>query len=99
MSGAATGKPASAGVLLGKQNRPPWSSPLRSSMTERDALRALRAIRAEVFETHRRAFRFWREAGQPEKAATQRRLAEQARAEVASYDRQIRDRSDVEDAY
>src|SRR3954470_11713985 len=61
-------------------------------MTERDALRALRAARAQVFETHRRAFQFWRDNGQPAKAADQRRLAEQVRAEVEDYDRRIRDR-------
>ena len=66
---------------------------MRSSMTEREALRALREIRAQVFETHRRAFRFWRDNGQPAKAAAQRRLAERVREEVLSYDRRIRERA------
>jgi len=61
-------------------------------MTEQDALRALRAVRAQVFETHRRAFRFWRDSDQPAKAADQRRLAEKVRAEVEDYDRRIRAR-------
>jgi hypothetical protein len=67
-------------------------------MTERDALRALRAVRAQVFETHRRAFRFWRDNGQPAKAAAERRLAEQVRAEVVGYDRRIRKHASADDA-
>jgi hypothetical protein len=67
-------------------------------MTERDALRALRAVRAQVFETHRQAFRFWRDNGQPAKAAAQRHLAEQVRAEVVGYDRRIREDASADDA-
>ena len=87
-----------AGLRTGTQGPRRIPSPVVKSMTERDALRALRAVRAQVFETHRQAFRFWRDNDQPARAAAQRRLAEKVRAEVLSYDRRIREKATADDA-
>jgi len=53
-------------------------------------LKAIRAARAQVFETHRRAYRFWRQHDQPARASIARGLAEKVRAEVLAYDERIK---------
>jgi hypothetical protein len=79
-----------AGVLAFTTTVPLGILAAEGAVTERDALRAIRAVRAQVFETHRRAFRFWRANNDPERAAASRARAEEARSEVERYDRRIR---------